>query len=493
MNFPINGTVTTSWSSNFSQNPDTLEATASGVDWNNLVQPNAQVEFGYCANEVTPQVSNADIVSSDMAELTFNAIRLANSIENEITSNLNLMSSGSSGSTISWTSTNSAISSTGVVTRPSYEGEDIRVTLTATISKGEVSQNKIFELQVLAEEEDITPPVTGNSKYSEVLPLALKFYEAQRATGPFSTVSWRKAGGLDDGADVGRDLTGGWFDAGDHVKFNLPMSYSATMLNWGMLAFADGYSQAGQRAYGKEQVKYALDYFIQAYNEGENPDSASDDKVYYQVGNGGADHAFWGSPELMTMERPTYTCDATNKCSEVAGGMAAAMASGAILFQDDAIYSATLLDKAKKIYRYAEEYQGNNGYTAANGFYTSYSGYNDELAWGAVWLYKATGDTAYLDKAKNYVANASDAIYWSQSWDNVSIGVNLLLSQITGESIYINAIEKHLNHWQNGVNRTTGGLAFLDQWGSLRYSSTASFIALLYAKGLDDGQQKKDQ
>ena len=113
------------------------------------------------------------------------------------------------------------------------------------------------------------------------------------------------------------------------------------------------------------------------------------------------------------MERPTYTCDATNKCSEVAGGMAAAMASGAILFQDDAIYSATLLDKAKKIYRYAEEYQGNNGYTAANGFYTSYSGYNDELAWGAVWLYKATGDTAYLDKAKNYVANASDAIYWS--------------------------------------------------------------------------------
>jgi hypothetical protein len=127
VNFPINGTVTTSWSSNFSQNPDTLEATASGVDWNNLVQPNAQVEFGYCANEVTPQVSDADIVSSDMAELTFNAIRLANSIESEITSNLNLMSSGSSGSTISWTSTNSAISSTGVVTRPNYESEDITV------------------------------------------------------------------------------------------------------------------------------------------------------------------------------------------------------------------------------------------------------------------------------------------------------------------------------------------------------------------------------
>ena len=27
---------------------------------------------------------------------------------------------------------------------------------------------------------------------------------------------------LDDGKDVGLDLTGGWFDAGDHVKFNHP-------------------------------------------------------------------------------------------------------------------------------------------------------------------------------------------------------------------------------------------------------------------------------
>jgi len=250
VNFPINGTVTTSWSSNFSQNPDTLEATASGVDWNNLVQPNAQVEFGYCANEVTPQVSDADIVSSDMAELTFNAIRLANSIENEITSNLNLMSSGSSGSTISWTSTNSAISSTGVVTRPSYEGEDIRVTLTATISKGEVSQNKIFELQVLAEEEDITPPVTGrDSKYSKVLPLALKFYEAQRAIGPFPTVEWRKSATTNDGDDVGVDLNGGWFDAGDHVKFNLPMSYSVGMLNWSMLSQRDAYIESNQLEY----------------------------------------------------------------------------------------------------------------------------------------------------------------------------------------------------------------------------------------------------
>lgn len=585
--FPINGTVTNSWSSNFSQNAETLEATASGVDWNNIIQPNEQAEFGYCANDVeqvpdpdqvaldadksaltfktikvdnsaknniktvltlptsgaegstiiwssdsgaiatdgqvtrpaigepnqivhltatltkgslsstksftltviASEMSDSDIVANDIVNLTFDSIKSNNSIESEITSNLNLINSGENESQISWASSQiGTIAINGSVIRPAFGESDVSVTLTATVTKGSVSDSKTFSLIVLAKEETIIP----DSQYAEVLPLALKFYEAQRATGPFPTVSWRKAGGLSDGADVGRDLTGGWFDAGDHVKFNLPMSYSATMLNWGMIAFPNGYNKTGKLAYGKEQVKYALDYFIQAYNEGANPDSASDDKVYYQVGDAGADHGFWGPPELMTMERPTFTCDAQNRCSEVAGGMAAAMASGAILFQDDATYSATLLDKAKKIYRYAEEYQGNNGYTAANGFYSSYSGYNDELAWGAVWLYRATGDTAYLNKAKTYVASASDAMYWSQSWDNVSNGVNLLLAEITGEATYTNAIETHLNHWKNGVSRTTGGLAFLDKWGSLRYSSTASFMALLYAKGLDDGQQKTD-
>jgi hypothetical protein len=582
--FPVNGTIFNLWNANYSQDSATLETTAGGVDWNNIVPANAQVEFGYCANEATTppnpdqvaldsdknaltfdvikvdnsaegsiktaltlplngaegstitwssdntaisttgavtrpavgesnsvvhlvatltkgtlsetktftltvvalEMSSADIVAYDMADLTFDSIKSANAIESEIKSNLNLISSGSNGSTISWTTTNSSISTSGTVVRPAFGEADSSVTLTATVTSGTISDSKTFNLVVLAQEETVIP----DSKYEEVLPLALKFYEAQRASGPFPTVTWRKAGGLDDGADVGRDLSGGWFDAGDHVKFNLPMSYSATMLNWGMLAFTNGYNKTEKLTYGKEQTKYALDYFIQAYNEGADPDSASDDKVYYQVGDAGADHGFWGPPELMTMDRPTFTCDSTNKCSEVAGGMAAAMASGAILFKNDATYSALLLDKAKKIYRYAEEYQGNNGYTAANGFYTSYSGYSDELAWGAVWLYKATGDNAYLNKAKSYVADASDSKYWSQSWDNVANGVNLLLSQITGESTYKNDIETNLNHWLNGVNRTDGGLAFLDQWGSLRYSSTASFMALLYAQGLNSGEQK---
>jgi len=72
-------------------------------------------------------------------------------------------------------------------------------------------------------------------RYGEALQKSFFFYEAQQA-GPkpsWNRVSWRGDSVLTDGADVGLNLSGGWFDAGDHVKFGFPMAASATMLAWG--------------------------------------------------------------------------------------------------------------------------------------------------------------------------------------------------------------------------------------------------------------------
>src|SRR4030095_13008604 len=84
--------------------------------------------------------------------------------------------------------------------------------------------------------------------YAEALQKSLFFYEAQRS-GPLpasNRVNWRGDSALLDGADVGRNLTGGWYDAGDHVKFGLPMAASATMLAWGIVENRQGYVDAGQ-------------------------------------------------------------------------------------------------------------------------------------------------------------------------------------------------------------------------------------------------------
>jgi hypothetical protein len=51
-------------------------------------------------------------------------------------------------------------------------------------------------------------------------------------------------------------------------------------------------------------VKWATDYFIKAH--------VATNQFYGQVGDGNADHAYWGRPEQMTMTRPAYYISTSN-------------------------------------------------------------------------------------------------------------------------------------------------------------------------------------
>ncbi|CDP19286.1 unnamed protein product [Coffea canephora] len=42
-----------------------------------------------------------------------------------------------------------------------------------------------------------------------------------------------------DGLEQGVDLVGGYYDAGDHVKFGLPMAFTVTMLSWDVIEFGE--------------------------------------------------------------------------------------------------------------------------------------------------------------------------------------------------------------------------------------------------------------
>src|SRR4051794_40170755 len=61
----------------------------------------------------------------------------------------------------------------------------------------------------------------ANYEYTKLLAYSLYFYEAQRSgkLPPDNRVSWRHDSALEDGKDVGLDLEGGYYDAGDHLKF----------------------------------------------------------------------------------------------------------------------------------------------------------------------------------------------------------------------------------------------------------------------------------
>ena len=333
---------------------------------------------------------------------------------------------------------------------------------------------------------------SGKFNYGEALQKSILFYEAQQA-GPlpsWNRVSWRADAAMNDA------VKGGWFDAGDHVKFGFPMSYSATVLAWGAIEYKSGYQAVGQLDHIRNNLRFVADYFVAAHT--------APNELVGQIGGGSLDHAWWGPVEVMQMERPSYSISTSKPGSDLAGQTAAALASIAIVFKgvDDA-YAATLLSHAKQLFSFAENYRGkySSSITDAQGYYQSSSGDPDELAWASVWLYKATNDSAYLAKARSYYDNLNKqgqenyrSYKWTLSWDDVSYGVYVLMAQLTGEQKYKDDAEHWLDWWTVGFNgsqvKYVGDLAWLDQWGSLRYAANTALPAFIYSDLITDATKK---
>jgi len=311
--------------------------------------------------------------------------------------------------------------------------------------------------------------------YDEVLHDSFLFYEAQRSgrLPSDNRVDWRGDSALNDGSDAGLDLSGGYYDAGDFVKFGFPMACSVTNLAWGGIAYKEAYEASGEMKYLKAAVKWGTDYFIKAHPE--------PNVLYGQCGNGDADHGYWGRPEEMTMGRPSYKITSSRPGSELAGETASAFAAASILFADsDPAYSAECLEHAKQLYDFADKHRGKytDSIPEAANFYNSWGGYNDELVWSAMWLYYATEDTGYIANAKAaYVSgDLGDAAEFS--WDDKTVGAQLLLFQFTGESKYKTAVTTFCNYVIDEAPRTPKGLAYISQWGPLRYAANAALICL---------------
>jgi endoglucanase len=123
------------------------------------------------------------------------------------------------------------------------------------------------------------------------------------------------------------------------------------------------------------------------------------------------------------------------------GEAAAALAATSIAFKKVVPkYSALCLTHAKSLYTFANTYR--NTYTVeipdAINYYQSYSGFGDELAWAAAWLWRATNDSFYASEVANHFAEFP-SLQWNEgdfSWDQKTAGVQVLLAEITGNQTY---------------------------------------------------------
>lgn len=312
--------------------------------------------------------------------------------------------------------------------------------------------------------------------YKEVLDKSMQFFRAQRSgkLPADNGIKWRGDSALNDGKEVGVDLTGGWYDAGDHMKFNFPMASATTLLAWGMNHYRQAYEYAGLWEQALDSIKWTLDYFIRCHPE--------ENVLYGQVGIGRNDHSYWGRAEEMDFFRPSFKITKERPGSDLAGEVAAAMAAGSIAFREkNETYSKLLLQHAEQLYKFGKTYLGlySNSITDAANFYRSYH-YKDELAWAAAMLYQATEKASYLEEAKqmmNVLPQQTEL-----SWNEKGIAAALLVYKADPSHTPSKAyITNFIDHWLYKIRYTPKGLAWRSKWSPNRYAASASLVMMVAA------------
>ncbi|KAF9597247.1 hypothetical protein IFM89_016388 [Coptis chinensis] len=298
--------------------------------------------------------------------------------------------------------------------------------------------------------------------YKDALTKAILFFEGQRS-GKLPTnqrVTWRGDSALADGQSENVKLSGGYYDAGDNVKFGWPLSFSISLLSWAAVEYKSQISSANQIGYLQSAIQWGADFILKAHT--------TPTTLYTQVGDGNADHQCWERPEDMDTPRTLYKITSSKPGTEAAAEAAAALAAASIVFRGvDSGYSSKLLSQSQ----------------------------SDELLWAAAWLYRASGNTKYL----NFVLNNQG---WSQavsefSWDNKLAGVQTLLLKdyVAGKTNlgkFKNDADSFVCALMPGsssrqIQTTPGGLLYTRDSSNLQYVTSATTVLFVYSRTLKAG------
>ncbi|XP_038886295.1 endoglucanase 16 [Benincasa hispida] len=323
--------------------------------------------------------------------------------------------------------------------------------------------------------------VNADLNYKDALTKSLIFLEAQRSgkLPPNHRPAWRGDSALDDGKLANVDLVGGYYDAGDNVKYGLPMAFTVTTLAWAALTYPAELEAAGEMENTKAAIQWGTDYFLKA--------ASRRNRLYVEVGDPVKDHECWVRPENMRTPRTVLQIDSNTPGTEIAAETSAAMASSSMVFRScNRTYARRLLNKAKLLFQFAKNHKGT--YDGECPFYCSYSGFNDELLWAATWLYIATRKPVYLKYIQEESISASVAEF---SWDLKYAGAQILLSKFYFEGekelqMYKNQADSYIcsnlpNSPYHQIYISPGGMVHMRDGANTQYVTGTAFLFSAYS------------
>lgn len=352
--------------------------------------------------------------------------------------------------------------------------------------------------------------------YGDALKLSLYFFDANQCGADDNVLTWRgkchtydaeaslsSAKGLSSssvaaikaangGLDT-VDVSGGYHDAGDHLKFSNTMGYSCTNLAWSYFENPGSYKETGSEDHLLYILKKMCDYFMKVtYLD----DSGNVIAFCYMVGDD-QDHNIWTAPEVQTQNRPTYWADASNPSVDASGHMAAALAATSLAFRDkNADYADACLKYANALEKFTEKYP--KATYEGIGSYYSCGNIEDKVAWSDLWCAIANNNGKLPDSYQaqytpsNGVYNGSIYDYWVYSWDKVWGGYSALLYSMDPQKYSAHGSELVFDMDQLVGNKNQAYYPVGGGWGASRYNCAWQMYALTYAK-YTSGQDKYNE
>lgn len=365
----------------------------------------------------------------------------------------------------------------------------------------------------------------SDQDYSKALWMTTRFYGAQRATDVNKTEpqhNWilqdYKPSGVPESkrgiafagdADGSYDLSGGWFDCGDHVFFGQTGFFAVYMLLKGYEEFKAGHDDfygenyTGYRTTGDyswegakgipnnipdvlDEAKHATDFLIKC--------ARNSTTFYYEKGDGQADHRQRVTAVKMQTNSVADGGEPREMWKNPNGASMASMCGASLALMSrlyrpfDAAYADLCLVHAKYAYDYAKSKTGSVG-AASGTFYSGNDNYKNGLATMYSELYQATGQNTYRTEALAFTTdhkNDGDVHPndgYTFDYSNTGEIALYALAEIghpTAAADFNTRIQNKFidatNYNAQGVYKNGGG------WGKLRYVGNAGMLVALHAK-----------
>lgn len=320
------------------------------------------------------------------------------------------------------------------------------------------------------------PFTIGDSIFNPVRDSLSLFFKVQRC-GPTNPLLHKpchlsdaaKLVGYSDSAGV--DLTGGWHDAGDYIKFLKTTAYTTYMLLFSYEFDKQKFSydlDMNDVPDILEEARVGLDWLLRCNFEKYYLVSQVQDEKDHQVG--------FRLPENDSLQFTRHGFVSMGK--NIVGLYVAALAIASRIWQDkfyDNEFSFRCLTSAENIYSVRNQVQDIDS-TFSNHYIDQ--DFNGELALASVELYISTKKENYLTEAFYYATNAKSDFWWSVG--DINSLAHYKISQF--DPSYSQYIYGNLNHFNSKIKNSLFREGMKYSWGSTNSFLGICLQAILYNK-----------